>query len=593
MGNRSSQDELTTRNTTNTPTFLETCALDVDHKALEEHLVNNQVLRNDLDRSLLRGLQVVQRKERELSQVAQALTILLQSGANWDSEVLLEEHKTPYHIICESPGDQHELLDLIIKSSQQTIIDTEDIDECSALIYAVRNENVNCAKCLINNGADINIRYDTYTSKNKFLIEEEYLNPIMEAIRILSFRTGHLSSVVMSNIFDLLFDAAVEKNKRHFRNCRAYIICAVIFENVHSVKRLISVGAPLNIIGYADFYVWESVARMGNVELLKCMFNIGIDKDSTPQNRSIMWHIVLSENIEAVRYLLDIGVTIPTYAPKVQKAQCERCKKNILIMKYDNGLGDHDPCLTAICHDMLEIVKLLDEYGGQRCKSFAALRCALNFRSEAVLSYLLNKYTYPLNIEYCIYDNCENVYTVLTDPSTIFAVRITKLLLDHGADPAKQMCSPTSANAIMAATNDYRHLEVIAQYIRSGVDINFRSWAYEYENVSPFELSVLRNHHYISLMFLTSGCSHGVFTIRKLKAESKHELEKLMKAWNVYDDNVTPLKQRCRCVILNQLSPRADMKIKKLPLPRCVIKFLNIPELDDVVYEYNRMIDSD
>ena len=81
MSNRSSENEVPTRSTTNTPTFLETCVLDADHKALEEHLVNNPVQQSDLDRCLLRGLRIVQRKERELSHVAQALTLLLPSGA--------------------------------------------------------------------------------------------------------------------------------------------------------------------------------------------------------------------------------------------------------------------------------------------------------------------------------------------------------------------------------------------------------------------------------------------------------------------------------------------------------------------------------
>ena len=157
MSNRSSQDEVLTRSTTNTPTFLETCVLDADHKALEEHLKNNQVQQSDLDRCLLRGLRVVQRKERELSHVAPALTVLLQSDAKWNPDVLLDDQKTPLHIICESPGDHHQLLDLMINLSQRTIIDTQDMYACTALLYAVRNDNVNCVKCLIANGADVTI----------------------------------------------------------------------------------------------------------------------------------------------------------------------------------------------------------------------------------------------------------------------------------------------------------------------------------------------------------------------------------------------------------------------------------------------------
>ena len=142
MSKRSSQDKLFTRKTrsaTKTQRFLETCVFNANHKALEEHLVSNPVQQNDLDICLLRGLQIVQRKERDLSHVAPALTLLLQSGAKWNSDVLLAEQKTPLHVICASPGDHHELLDLMIKSSQQTIINTRDTDSHTALMYAVKN----------------------------------------------------------------------------------------------------------------------------------------------------------------------------------------------------------------------------------------------------------------------------------------------------------------------------------------------------------------------------------------------------------------------------------------------------------------------
>ena len=202
MGNGSSHDEVPTRSTTNTPMFLETCDLDDDHKALEEHLLSNPVQQSDLDRCLLRGLRMVQWEEKELSHVAPALTILLQSGAKWNKHTLLAEQTTPLHIICESPRDHHQLLDLMIKSSQQTIIDTQvntlDIDAGTAMLYAVRNDNANCVKCLIANGADVTIGYNRYTRKTRFFNSMKLLNPIMKAIRIMSFRSRHSSTVIMS-----------------------------------------------------------------------------------------------------------------------------------------------------------------------------------------------------------------------------------------------------------------------------------------------------------------------------------------------------------------------------------------------------------
>ena len=101
--NSSSDEQQPTRNTTDAYTFLENCVLDADHKALEEHLESNLVQQSDLDRCLLCGLQIVQRKKRELSQVAHTLAILLLFGVKWINDALLGHQKTPYHIICETP----------------------------------------------------------------------------------------------------------------------------------------------------------------------------------------------------------------------------------------------------------------------------------------------------------------------------------------------------------------------------------------------------------------------------------------------------------------------------------------------------------
>ena len=123
MGSSSSRS---TRSTTNVPTFLETYALQGDHKALEEHLRNNGNLQQwDLNKCLLRGLQMVQRNQKRLSHVAPALTLLLQYGATWNKHDLLPEKKTPLQIICESPVEHRELLYLMIKSCQQKIIATQ------------------------------------------------------------------------------------------------------------------------------------------------------------------------------------------------------------------------------------------------------------------------------------------------------------------------------------------------------------------------------------------------------------------------------------------------------------------------------------
>ena len=581
MSHRCSQDMLPTRNIIKPITFFETCAPDDHHKALEEHPGTNLMHQYDLDKCVLYELQIVLRKKKALSNVAPALTAFLQSGAKWISYALLDGQKTPYHIICESTGDHHELLDLMIKSSHQTIINARDVRRHTALMYAVENTNINCVKCLIANGADVTIGNHSYLSFGSRVP----LAPILKTICMLTSASKY-SSVIISDIFDLLVDAAVDQNKAHFKSCKEYILCALRAGNIHCINKLIMRGAPLDIIASNGVYVWELIAKKGDVKLLKSMFSNGIDKDSTGQHYfSILTHVVNSGNIEAVRFLLDLGVTIPNYTRDIQSIHCDHCNENTLIIDEYDRQEDRDPCMTSICNNKLDMVKLLDQYGSQSVKSFTALRRAVVYGRVDVVSYLLNKHTYTLDIEYLLtkmFD--ERKFTLLSECLIHRKSQMSKLLLDHGADPAKPMCESSCANPIMIAIF-YGYLKDIAQYIRSGANVNFRSRVPKHKKmVSPFEASVLHNHPFVSIMLLISGCSSVVSNTRKFKV--KPRLEKLIKEWNVNVNNMTPLKQRCRSVILNHLFPRADMKIWKLPLPPCLIKFLSIPELDEIVYKY-------
>ena len=555
--------------------------------------VSNPVQHSYLDRRLLRELRIVQQKERGLSQVAHDLTVLLYSGAKWNSDVLLDEQKTPYHIICESPGDHHELLDLMIKSSQRAIIDTRDNRGRTALMHAVQNVNINCVKCLLANGTDVNILNTSY-QYGVTGAPPQKSSAIIEAIRMLRSGFIHIKNTsVNEDIFDLLLD------KSPFECYMSLIIVAAHFGSIYCIKKLIKKGANPCNIGPYQRYLWPTIARIGNVELLKRLFNHGIDKDSRDEDDvSLLWHVVDSGNVEAVRYLLVLGVVIPTYTLDVRETQCQQCKEHTLLVD-DNRWRDqvsHDPCMAAIRDNSLEIVKLLDEHGSQSCKSLTALRRAVICRRVDMVSYLLSKHTYPLNMEYNKYVKTYSYplgykegYTLLTEltldegfllpeKSKVF-LQIIKLLLDHGADPAKVLCAARSPNAIMTAIY-HGTLKVVAQYIRSGVDMNFRSYDCLCGNVLPFESAVLRGYHDVAEMLLISGCSCGVFSLgnkHNFKNNLIPEVEKLMKEWELQENNVTPLQQRCRTVILNHLSPRADVKMEKLPLPGGVIEFLSIP----------------
>ena len=137
---------------------------------------------------------------------------------------------------------------------------------------------------------------------------------------------------------------------------------------------------------------------------------------------------------------------------------------------------------------------------------------------------------------------------------------------------------------------------IVACFIRSGADLSVRSYDKVYGNVLLFEAAVLYHNHCAAEMLLLSGCSCGVYSTQS-ELEDEYdmtlEMKKLMNSWKVRENRVKSRKITCRTAILNHLSPTiADDNLSNLLLPDCLIRYLGIPELDDVIrkdwmYHYN------
>ena len=518
-----------------------------------------------LDEYLLSGFQMVQKKDRELQQVGQALKLLLEFGANWKDGVLLEEQMTPHHLICQSNGDSHKLLGLIITCFDGKLINSKSHDGSTALLYAVQSANLQCAKSLIENGANVNLEDDSLTSS-----QQTQQSLTATTIMMMQPDSGY-SLTVMTDILDLLLDNGVNVNKLYGPSKRWPIEYAISEDNVQCVKKLIEKGARLDSIVNGNVCVWSEIACMGNVELIKCLLDQGIEKECTDrEGNSLLSYVVISGDVESIRYLLDLGVTITSCATHADEISCKHSGNNRLLIDTTAEETVQDPHMIACEFKTVDVVQLLEEYGNQNFKSMTALRHTVIHESFNVVKYLLDKYNYPLNVEYA--RKCDekiDYRNILIEACSHKSDRMIELLVDHDADPNNSVCEEKCPTALITAIIQ-QHVDVVAGFIECGVDINLRSYDQRHGNVLPFEAAVLYNNENAAEMLLVSGCTCGVFSLdiaHKFKVNIDPELEKLMKKWNVQENNVTSLQIQCRRMILKHLCPNAFMKIYECSLP--------------------------
>ena len=479
---------------------------------------------------------------------AETIQLLLQLGAKWSYDVVMEDQITPYHIICRSTDDNSELLDLMIESTGRRFLNTKDSIECTPLMYAVRLGNIKCVRSLIAHGADVNLgnqklKDESFTaaSANSYM-EMRLVNPLIESIMLLHpDSSSNLSSVNMIDIFDLLLESGADIDTPGCDN-RTPLMYAAAVGSTYCFNKLIEKGARHDRADDCD--------------------------------RSVMYWAVVGGNISTIRYLLHKGVSVENFKEVPHENLCHLC----------DDMLETDPCMKAVWMDKADVVQLIDEHGNQTFQSFVYLRCAVMGCSEKVLRYLLSKYKYPLNHEYVVDDDGhgEKFYTTLLVDACTRSVKLVKLLLQHGADPNQSSGRNGYPNAIATAIMEGQ-VETVACLIRSGSNVNSKVW-HDNMQASPFELSILNGNIYVVEMLLCYGCSCGVFSLETkhtFKDNVKPDLVTLIKNWNVHKNNVIPLQKRCRMVILEHMSPVTEGKITNLPLPSILRTYLTIQELDD------------
>ena len=541
---------------------------------LTVQLQNNQVLQRSLNQCLLYGFQMMQRKTYYFSR--KALKLLLQFGAKWDRSALFEDQMTPYHIICQCPDDQHEILELMIKADDGELLDAKDFKGTTPLLFAVAKSNFKCVKSLINHGADINYVREHSPSSYGYIYTE--FTPLITAINL--FDQPRRTSSMRMDIFNFLLESGADVSKPDC-NKRTPLMHAAWIHAFECIEKLVQNGARVDEPDQRDLVVFGDAALAPSLDSFKCLFDSVVDKNVTNQHgMSILYFVVKTTNVDvaAVRYILSHGVTMTND----MSTQC-----------YDKPcrwLELYDPFIYVICKKRMDIVKILDENGCQMAKSLYALSFAVRMKNKYALQYLLSKYKYPLNQEYRL--DSDTYITVLAEACG--STDVVKMLLDHGADPNKKSSKKQYVSPLHTAIIKH-DVSTVACLIRSGADINYRSFDSIHGNLLPFEASALYNYRfYAAKMLISSGCSCGTYSLtidEKIRRSRRFKnLARQLNNWNFTENNVRSLYELCRTVILKQLSPTASKKIGQLPLPKSIIKFIGIPELDDILDNQARRI---
>ena len=535
--------------------------LSEDHpNTLEVPSQEDQMYPYFLEVCLLRGFYMLEKKKSKVLDVMSSLKLFLQSGAKWDS-VIWEPVQRPYHIICQQTGDQHELLDRMIEADNSKAVNTIDSSRCTPLMYAVREANLKCVKSLIRNGADI----DHVAERPDYNFElTQYLTPLIDAI----FSTNR-------DIFDFLLESGVDVNKPDCGK-RTPLMHAAYAGSVECVEKLLQKGARLDVTDQNGQCAWTYAEKF---EVFKCMLDHGLDKNAIDsRGRSVLYFVVKKCNVFEVRYILEQGVTLATDIPEIFNSPDK--------LKYN-------PCMLAIKVNMMSVVQLLDEYS-QTFKSLYALRYAAVLGHAHLVKYLLSKYKYSLNDEYAIRNDFgDQVYSTAMQDFWIFgrvkSLTVAIMFLDHGADPNTKPIEEPNISLLHKAINikGLSAKVLVVRLIRNGADINFKSFDDRLNLVYPFEASIKCDNIFAAEALLISGCSCGRFGLasnnkNNILNYSRRRILNLMEKWNIKDNRLKSLMQICRTVILIQLSPAAYKKIRLLPLPSRIIKYLSIPELDDI-----------
>ena len=541
--------------------------------ALRMQLMSNPASQETLDVCLQIGLNYIQTPSQQLCHGIAAVGVLVQFGAQWDECTLFNMDKTPYHIICQCPGDHYDVLNLMINSFGKTSLNVQDILGCTAVMYAIQNMNFECLRCLIVHGVKwdcstlfhmektpyhiisqcpgdhhdvLNLMIKSFGKKSLNVKDFPGCTAVMYAVHTRNFEclrcliahgadvnlgndfkcnkmttplidaicadsASRYSTCVTRDTFNLLLESGVDVNQTCC-NGLSPMKHAIHHNNMYCVRKLVQPGAQLN-------QAWFYAATEKNINVLRYLLELRVDKNCIDlHGRNVLWHAVNGGGIRVIGYLLEAGVTLTTNVKHQYDLICDMrtaWSRNITYLHVKQYATQWNPCMLAIALEKLDVAQLFEKYKQDSFQSIEYLKCAVRNNSLKMVNYLLSKYKYSLNMAYphnCDSNSFKTYQTILTEACKPRQLEMVSLLMEHGADPAKKSYYRLYQSAFLIAINK-GYNELVAHFIRSGVSLDCRLHDKHYGAVLPFEYAVYTGNKQAAEMLLHAGFSFGKFKL--------------------------------------------------------------------------------
>jgi len=368
-----------------------------------------------------------------------------------------------------------------------------------ALVYACQQNNIPLVKCLIDYGADINIKCNE--NEETLLMIASQQEDSLELVQYLishgadvnkKSKIGNTALMMACernyfNIIQLLVDNNADIN-HHNRYGRTAIIKACENNNTEIVNYLLQSGASIE----NDYDTFKKSLLMiaceqGNLDMVKCLIHYGIDIDEEDAKgrTALMYacHRKNNNNYDIVNYLIEQKADIHTISKYGFTALSYACKngdeKKVKLLLQHNSIigvsgkyGETELILACKCNN-IEIVKDLIKYKPDfidvNIKDNSG-NTGLMYACEQGNSELV---TYLIQHNAKIKDCNDYGYQPFMFACKNGNLQIIERLMEYNIDINYQ--AKDGMTALMIAC-DYHHLEVVKYLVNQFNNINVNQW---------------------------------------------------------------------------------------------------------------------